>query len=309
MIKPNNRKMSTCIYMAAISINDNIMMYMSSHDYFVSTQKIHPWHPVECKCIAFGALFALQNSTFLILTMTLDKYIAIKWPHRAATYSTPRRARIIAVCVYACTLIYNTPHLFLSSINNGQCFAYSVKLLITKVYSWISFVFNAVIPFTLLIHMNYVIVKTVRSSRKMFSANNTTTGSGKAQETDTRSKSMKNAESQLTIMLLMVTTLFLILLCPTYIRFIYLTLVERDTPLKYANSLLFFQISFKLYTTNSGVNFFLYCLSGQKFRNDVKEILCYCCIPLRKERKEGSQSNTTEMGTGSSTTLTFPSPN
>ena len=28
MIKPNNRKMSTCIYMAAISINDNIMMYV-----------------------------------------------------------------------------------------------------------------------------------------------------------------------------------------------------------------------------------------------------------------------------------------
>ena len=28
MIKPNNRKMSTCIYMAAISINDNIMMLM-----------------------------------------------------------------------------------------------------------------------------------------------------------------------------------------------------------------------------------------------------------------------------------------
>ena len=202
MIKPNNKKVSTCIYMAAISINDNIMMYMISHDYFVSTQKIHLWHPVECKCIAFGASLALQNSTFLILTMTLDKYIAIKWPHKAATYSTPRRARIITVCVHACTLIYNTPHLFLSSINNGQCFAYAVKLLITKVYSWISFVLNAVIPFTLLIHMNYVIVKTVRGSRKMFSANNTTTGSGKVQETDSRSKSMKNAESQLTIMLL-----------------------------------------------------------------------------------------------------------
>ena len=40
MIKSNNRKMSTCIYMAAISINDNIMMYMSFHDYFVSTFEI-----------------------------------------------------------------------------------------------------------------------------------------------------------------------------------------------------------------------------------------------------------------------------
>ena len=29
MIKPNNRKMSTCIYMAAISINDNFMMILA----------------------------------------------------------------------------------------------------------------------------------------------------------------------------------------------------------------------------------------------------------------------------------------
>ena len=43
MIKPNNRKMSTCIYMAAISVNDNIMMYVSCHDYLVSALQIHKW--------------------------------------------------------------------------------------------------------------------------------------------------------------------------------------------------------------------------------------------------------------------------
>ena len=32
MIKPNNRKVSTCIYMAAISINDNIMLLFALHD-------------------------------------------------------------------------------------------------------------------------------------------------------------------------------------------------------------------------------------------------------------------------------------
>ena len=51
---------------------------------------------------------------------------------------------------------------------------------------------------------------------------------------DVRQRTMKSAENQLTIMLLLVTILFLILLIPTYIRFIYLTFVERDTPTKYA---------------------------------------------------------------------------
>ena len=52
---------------------------------------------------------------------------------------------------------------------------------------------------------------------------------------------MTSAENQLTIMLLLVTTLFLILLLPIYIRFICFSLVERDTPSKYANSMFFFK--------------------------------------------------------------------
>ena len=240
--------------------------------------------------------------------MTLDKYIAIKWPHRAATYSTPRRARVISACLYAFAFIYNIPHLSFSRLINDQCFAYAVDSPITRVYSWLSFVLNAVIPFIMLMHMNYVIVKTVRNSRKLFRANDTTTSTGKLQESEIRQKNMKNAENQLTIMLLLVATLFLILLCPTYIRFIYLIFTSQDTPFKYANSYLLFQISFKLYTTNSGVNFFLYCISGKKFRNDLKEILCHCCISSRCARRKGFQSNSTESSTGSLMTLTSASP-
>ena len=208
MIKPNNRKMSTCIYMAAVSVNDNIMMYVCSHVYLVGFLQISRWHPIECKFVAFAALFGLQNCTFQILSMTVDKYIAIKWPHKAATYSTPRRARMIAVGLYVCVFIYNIPHFFFSSIIGSQCLAYGISSLMSRVYSWFSFVLNAVIPFTLLIHMNYVIVKTVRNSRNMFRSNDTNTGMG------TRQKTMKNAENQVTIMLLLVTTLFLILLFP-----------------------------------------------------------------------------------------------
>ena len=103
MIKRNNRKMSTCIYMAAISINDNIMMHMTCHDYLVVVVQTHKWYQLECKFLAFLALFALQNSTFLVVAMTLDKYIAIKWPHRSATYSTPRRAKVFSAwCVCLC---------------------------------------------------------------------------------------------------------------------------------------------------------------------------------------------------------------
>ena len=194
MVKPNN--MSTCIYMAAISINDNIMMYVSCHDYLVSALQIHKWKPFECKFVAFAALFALQNCTFQVLAMTVDKYIAIKWPHRAATYSTPRRARMIAVGLYVSVSIYNIPHFFLLSVIGGQCPNFGIRSVIISVYSWFSFVLNAIIPFTMLIHMNYVIVNAVRKSRKMFKPDEGTTRRGRDQGMDTRRKTMKNAENQ-----------------------------------------------------------------------------------------------------------------
>ena len=286
MIQPNNRKMSTCIYMAAISINDNVMMGMCFHDYLVSVVQMHKWNSLECKISVFVCLFTLHNGTFQVLSMTLDKYIAIKWPHKAAVHSTPRRAKKITMGLYIFTFIYNIPPLFLSGMIGDLCINYGIGSIFSKVHSWFSFVLSAIVPYTLLIHMNFVIVKTVKSSRKMFSTKSINTGM------DSRQKSMKNAENQLTIMLLLVTTLFFILLCPAYIRFIYLLFAKQDTPYEYANSMIIYQVTYKLYTSNSGLNFFPVLHQWKKICNDLKEILCCCC-----HRKDQLQSSSTEVST------------
>ena len=43
-IRPNNRKVSTCIYMAAISINDNLLMCIDIHTWFVTAINVHEWY-------------------------------------------------------------------------------------------------------------------------------------------------------------------------------------------------------------------------------------------------------------------------
>ena len=184
------------------------------------------------------------------------------------------------VGVYTAVVIYNIPHVFMSKLKGDVCVAYSAGGAIAKFYSWLSFVLNAIIPFTLLLYMNYIIIKKVQSSRKMFGnmevngQSNEHKPHGDNSANQRRQKSMKNTENQLTIMLLLVTTLFLILMIPTYIRFLYTTFVGTETPVKYANMMFFYHVSHKLYFTNNGINFFLYCISGQKFRDDLKELLC-----------------------------------
>ena len=194
---------------------------------------------------------------------------------------------MVVVGSYTSIFIYNIPHFFLSSIIGSQCVGYAIRSQITSIYSWFSFVLNGIIPFTLLIYMNFIIVKTVRDSRKSFRDNDRTTGM------NARQKTLKSGESQLTIMLLLVTTLFLILLFPAYFRFICIVVAKRDTPCLYARLLLVAQVTGKLYPTNSGINFFLYCISGKKFRNDLKEILR--CSSASKSPVTGNKSNSTQL--------------
>ena len=277
MIQSSNRKMSTCIYMAAISIIDNLMMCLALHYWLVTVAKIHKLGLWECKINSYLTHFSIQSSTYQVLAMTIDKYIAIKWPHKAAVYSAAKRVRAIHFGVNVGALSYSFPDIFAASVVGGKCLSYSVGGTITRVYSWITFTINGIIPFTMLIYMNFVIVLTIRNSRKMFrSTIAANTGEQRNHGMETRQRKMKSAENQLTIMLVLVTMLFLILLFPTYIRFIYLIFVKRDTASKYASSMLFFQITHNLYTTNNGINFLLYCIGGKKFRNDLKAMLC--CI-------------------------------
>ena len=290
MIRPNNRKVSTCIYMVAISINDNLLMCMTLRNWLALAIKIFQVDVVHCKIISFLNAFAMQNSRYQILAMTIDKYVAIKWPHRAATYSTARRAKFITTGVFICTLIYNARHIFMTNLVKGTCRPYVVGGIISIVLTWISLFVNGIIPLSMLIYMNYIIVQTIRNSVKMFrSTSKFEHISHKRMGMETRQNKMKSAENQLTVMLLLVTILYLFLQIPGYIRNIYVKFVTQDTPAKFASSVLFFMLTYTLSITSNGINFFLYCISGNRFRNDLKEMLC--CKEKTFEKKSGSQSN------------------
>ena len=276
MIKPTNRKLSTCIYMAAISVNDSMMMLLVLYGWSVSYLKIHQDDPLACKIDSFLIMCALQNATYQVVAMTIDKYIAVKWPQKAATYSTPRRAKWTIVLLYVCVISYNLPDFFMTKMIGTVCVSYAVGGVYAKIYSWLTFILNGIIPLTSLIVMNSTIVHKVKKSHKRFRNFESVKRLENQTSVDTaRENTSKSIENQLTLMLLLVTTLFLILLIPTYVRFFYFAFVNQDTTEKYAGAMLFYYLTTRLYFTNSGINFFLYCISGTKFRKDLKELLSF----------------------------------
>ena len=304
MMKPSNRNVSTCIYMAAISINDNIMMILFFYFWLLTVVEIHESFSMGCKIQSFLAMFSLQNATFQVVAMTLDKFIAIKWPHKAATYSTPKRAKLVVISILFCVTIYNVPHLFISKLIGKNCVSYGAGDVYTQVYSWLTFILNGIISFICLIAMNLTIIHSVRKSHKRFSNGGEPVKILEDQHSvsQTKQRLRKNTENQLTAMLLLVTTLFLVLLIPTYVRFLYFNYVKRDTPEKYATSMLFYYLSTRLYFTNSGINFFLYCISGRKFRGDLKELLSFGRNCTSKRTIKDNSSSTMTSYTGRSET-------
>ena len=88
-----------------------------------------------------------------------------------------------------------------------------------------------------------------------------------------QSSKLKNSEKQIFILLLLVTFAFLILTTPGYAMILYVNFVDyTKSPKSFAEYYLIYNIGQKTYYTNYGINFFLYVISGQKFRSDLINI-------------------------------------
>ena len=81
---------------------------------------------------------------------------------------------------------------------------------------------------------------------------------------------MKSSDKQIIIMLLSVTFSYLILMIPSFSMASYAAFVDyQSSPKLFAGFHLIFAIGEKTYFTNYAINFYLYVISGQKFRGDL----------------------------------------
>ena len=105
-----------------------------------------------------------------------------------------------------------------------------------------------------------------------------TSGSMSVGEQQNRNSTLTDQERQLIVMLLCVSFVFLLLTLPIYIRqMVYQFIDETASPHAYARYVFIYYLTQGLYFTNSSVNFYLYCLTGSKFRADLKSIICKKC--------------------------------
>ena len=88
-------------------------------------------------------------STYFIIFMTFERLYSIIQPHKAASFNTVKKARIIIICVVVMGFSYYTPFWFISD-NVGRYCIISKDIVHSKygsLYYWLSFSIRFVLPF------------------------------------------------------------------------------------------------------------------------------------------------------------------
>ena len=115
--------------------------------------------------------------------------------------------------------------------------------------------------------MNSVIIHTLRKTSKQDMLVSVRENNNSCQNVK-----RKNTEKQIFTMLLLVSFVFLVFNTPTHLLVFYLNFSSGSTSQYFAGLHLFYQIGAKSHFTNHGVNFFLYVMSGKRFRRDLENL-------------------------------------
>ena len=233
------------------------------------------WH---CVIVITTVQTSVMCSTYFIVTMTFERFYSIVRPHKAASFNTVKRAKITILSIILISILFNLHHLFFTDNVGRFCIPVAdyKSVVIIQVFYWSSFTLFFALPFVLLLAMNSVIIYTIRKRSK----SNITMSEGQGQSQGQSSKS-KHYERQIYIMLLLVTFGFLILVTPVYVMLFYINFFQGTTPYFYAGYHLFYQVGEKTMYTNHGINFFLYVISGQKFRADLSKL--FSCTTVKRK--------------------------
>ena len=230
-----------------------------------------------CSLLNFFALTSVTCSTYFVLSMTFERFYSIILPHKAASFNTVRKAQITITCVIMLNILFHIPHLFISDSNGRFCIANRISAVNVygAIYYWLSLVVSFAFPFVSLLIMNSFIIHTLRQRSKMDLTRSDNQGQNEGQHTKSES-----SETQIFILLLLVTFAFLLLTTPAYVLIFYMSYYHGNTPQFHAGYHFLHHFGEKTFFTNNGINFFLYVMSGQKFRNDLVKL--FKCVSFKK---------------------------
>ena len=254
-----------CNFLRVNMILSALMSYIGEIHGVVQPEHQH-WY---CVCQVFSTYSTCLCSNYLLIAMTFERFYSITRPLKAASLNTMKKARIIIVCIFVFGCSYCIPFWTIAGIAGRTCVPnlYASYNVLAELYSWLIESLIFLFPFVSLLTMNNIIIHTLRKRSKLNLSESTCQGQSEGQ-----TFKIKQSEKQICVMLLFVTFAFLILTIPARALAFYRTFSNKHTGYYFAGLHLFHQVATKSIVTNHGINFFLYAMSGKKFRKDLRNL-------------------------------------
>ena len=230
-------------------------------------------HDAACKITTFVVNVGAGSSAWILVAMTTQRAVSVAWPHRVTVLCTPRRSwRITLTIVVFFCLAYS--HLLYGSgilpSADRACAMTSKSYARFMLTVWVNidiFLFS-LLPFVCLLLSNSVLVLKLKASVRDAGDQFTTTESQQAiRERKTNS---------VTLTAIVVSAVFIVLTSPlAFYNIFSFTVANTETS---AVDLAFRFLLLKMFHLigyfNYSVNFYLYCLTGEKFRKECRKVLC-----------------------------------
>ncbi|KAK7478752.1 hypothetical protein BaRGS_00029963 [Batillaria attramentaria] len=259
------------LLLTALAVADLGLLYVGLLPYWVSLQfgfSLLNYSEAFCKLLTWFCYSLGLMSAWFLVAITVHRVVVVIWPHRARATCTRIRIHVtITTLTFVCftatsPLVYG---ITLSTDKTVCTFSPDFMDNFLHIWVWYDFLLASGIPLFLIVVSNVILTwtasRSVRRARKMLTANQ-----GQGQQAAAREKKI----SSMTLTLIVVSAFFAVLTAPICVVFL-IQLYWGEAVL--TDHLLFAQsIANQLWYINSSINFFLYILTGSRFRAEMKRL-------------------------------------
>ena len=291
MNRLRNTVSSMSVYFTALAVSDLLFIYTVVMRMFITTNFSYDYFTIStaaCKIGIFLLYITGVTSPWILVTMTMQRAASVLWPHRVSVLCTRRKSIftvmgmvLFIACIHS-HLLYGSDLVHYRNGTLSFCLPSTTKYkqFIDNVWSWVDLLFFSSLPFLFLIISNGLLVKKLAASVREANLKLSAGQCGQA-------KRREKKASSVTLTLVIVSITFIILCLPFSLYVLLTGFVLDKIPGKnvFSRSLkeLVYAIINWLWCWNSAVNFYLYCLTGSKFRTESLRVLTLNRFPRRKQ--------------------------
>ena len=240
---------------------------------------------ILCKVLHYFSDLFSDYSSMLILCFTIERVIAVYLPLKFKEICTLQRAKITCLSLLFAIVVIIAPYHFLM-IGLHEQFPVCIVRLEWEVEFTVAYMIEAlffrIVPVFVIAILNvFIIVKVtkvaqIKKRRKANqSAMNNAHHATELQNGVRKKQRREDKSMQLTVMLILVSTSYILVYLPVLIHFVLWKLMRSEViTLSEAGMEIGQKYTSTLYIAGFAINFFLYTIGGKIFRDQLKDILC-----------------------------------